>query len=186
MSVKHPLQTTSPMPKMGARSPCYFAFLWGCELDMPFNYDQLNTHFGHIFPAHVEELSELLIQLRKQFFGDLDLMLILAIIGSRSLPARYTRAMTYDQFNASEKKAANLQPINIQSVAECSGIARETVRRKVKKLEEAGLIERHQNGMLRVTDNATRTLSSSTNASLQYLVALGDIARDAKYASSGE
>ena len=146
---------------------------------MPFNYDQLTTHFGHIYPAHVEELCELLIQLRKQFFGDLDLMLILAIIGSRSLPARLASAMTYDEFKSVAKKAANLQPINIQSVAECSGIARETVRRKVNKLEELGLIERSQNGMLHVTDNATRTLSASTDASLQYLAALGDIYRNA-------
>ncbi|WP_417614056.1 DeoR family transcriptional regulator [Oceanisphaera sp.] len=149
---------------------------------MPFNYDQLTTHFGHIYPAHVQELCELLISLRKQFFGDLDLMLILAIIGSRTLPARHSTTMTYQEFMASEKQATRGQPINIQSVSECSGIARETVRRKIQKLEALGLVERSQNGMLTVTAKAASTLSSSTEASLQYLAALGDISRGTGHA----
>lgn len=141
---------------------------------MTFNYEQLTTHFGHIFPTHVEELCELLIVLRQQFFGDLDLMLILAIVGSRALPARRATAMTYQEFLTRDRLAAGVQPINIQSVAECSGIARETVRRKVKKLSEHGLINRDEDGMLSVTEKATQVLSLSTEASLQYMAALGE------------
>lgn len=140
---------------------------------MPFSYENITTHFGHIFPTHVEELCELLIVLRKQFFGDLDLMLILAIIGSRALPARQARAMTYDEFLTDNNKNRTQHPINIQSVAECSGIARETVRRKVNKLVEVGFVERDTNGMLKITAQATNELAPSTEASLQYLVALG-------------
>ena len=62
---------------------------------MPFSSEKITSHFGHIFPTHVDALCELLIELRQQFFGDLDLMLILAIIGSRALPARQTSNMTY-------------------------------------------------------------------------------------------
>ncbi|MGO5000087.1 DeoR family transcriptional regulator [Oceanisphaera sp. W20_SRM_FM3] len=141
---------------------------------MPFNYQQVTTHFGHIYPAHVEELCELLIVLRKQFFGDLDLMLILAIIGSRTLPARQSTAMTYQEFMANDKDVVQVQAINIQSVAECSGIARETVRRKIQKLETLGLVVRDEQGMLSVTAKAATNLSDSTEASLQYLAALGD------------
>lgn len=141
---------------------------------MPFNYQQLTTHFGHIYPAHVEELCELLIVLRKQFFGDLDLMLILAIIGSRTLPARQSTTMSYEEFMHPDKEVVQLQPINIQSVAECSGIARETVRRKVLKLETLDLVVRDENGMLSVTAKAATNLSASTEASLQYLSALGE------------
>ncbi|MGO1247566.1 MAG: DeoR family transcriptional regulator [Oceanisphaera sp.] len=140
---------------------------------MPFSYEKITTHFGHIFPTHVEELCELLIILRKQFFGDLDLMLILAIIGSRALPARHAKAMTYDEFLTNNDKNRTNQPINIQSVAECSGIARETVRRKVNKLEELGYVTRNDQGMLKVTAKATTELTASTEASMQYLVALG-------------
>ena len=139
---------------------------------MPLSYEKITYNFGHIFPAHVEALCELLIALRQQFFGDLDLMLILAIISSRALPARQSSSMSYKQFiNDHNKKRAD-QPINIQSVAECSGIARETVRRKVHKLEELGFIERDSHGMLTVTVKAFNTLAPATEASLQYLVAI--------------
>ncbi len=133
---------------------------------MPLSYEKITNNFGHIFPAHVEALCELLIALRQQFFGDLDLMLILAIISSRALPARQSSSMSYQQFiNDHNKKRAD-QPINIQSVAECSGIARETVRRKVHKLEELGFIERDSRGMLTVTVKALNTLAPATEASL--------------------
>ena len=111
--------------------------------------------------------------LRQQLFGDLDLMLILAIIGSRALPARQTSNMTYAEFISDNTKDRADQPINIQSIAECSGIARETVRRKVHKLEELGFIARDPSGMLTVTDKAISQLAPATEASLQYLITLG-------------
>ena len=111
--------------------------------------------------------------LRQQFFGDLDLMLILAIIGSRALPARQTSNMTYAEFISDNTKDRADQPINIQSIAECSGIARETVRRKVHKLEDLGFIARDPSGMLTVTDKAINQLAPATEASLQYLITLG-------------
>lgn len=121
----------------------------------------------------MDALCELLIVLRQQFFGDLDLMLILAIIGSRALPARQTSNKTYAEFISDNTKDRADQPINIQSIAECSGIARETVRRKVHKLEELGFIARDPSGMLTVTDKAISQLAPATEASLQYLITLG-------------
>ncbi len=140
---------------------------------MPFSSEKITSHFGHIFPTHVDALCELLIVLRQQFFGDLDLMLILAIIGSRALPARQTSNMTYAEFISDNTKDRADQPINIQSIAECSGIARETVRRKVHKLEDLGFIARDPSGMLTVTDKAINQLAPATEASLQYLMTLG-------------
>ncbi len=140
---------------------------------MPFSSEKITSHFGHIFPTHVDALCELLIVLHQQFFGDLDLMLILAIIGSRALPARQTSNMTYAEFISDNTKDRADQPINIQSIAECSGIARETVRRKVHKLEDLGFIARDPSGMLTVTDKAINQLAPATEASLQYLITLG-------------
>ncbi len=136
---------------------------------MPFSSEKITSHFGHIFPTHVDALCELLIVLRQQFFGDLDLMLILAIIGSRALPARQTSNMTYAEFISDNAKDRADQPINIQSIAECSGIARETVRRKVHKLEELGFIARDPSGMLTVTDKAINQLAPATEAKFAIL-----------------
>ena len=139
---------------------------------MPLSYEKVTHHFGHIFPNHIEALCELLIVLRQQFMGDLDFMLILAIISSRALPARHTSSMTYAEFISDNKKERADQPINIQSIAECSSIPRETVRRKVHKLEDLGFIERDSSGMLKVTDKAIQQLKPATEASLHYLVTL--------------
>ncbi|MDP5292465.1 hypothetical protein Q9290_09205 [Oceanimonas sp. CHS3-5] len=136
---------------------------------MAIDDDHLTTHFGRIWPAHVEALTGLLIQLRQQFDGDLDLMLILGIIGTRTQPARQASAMTYSQFMANDRPVPASRPINIQSVAECSGIARETVRRKVSKLESMGLVTREASGNLLVTPQATGALTPSTEASLRYM-----------------
>ena len=141
---------------------------------MPLSYEKVTDNFGQIFPTHVEALCELLIVLRQQFFGDLDLMLILAIISSRTLPARQANNMTYTEFISDDSKHRADKPINIQSIAECSGIPRETVRRKVRKLEELDFIERDCNGMLKITDKAVSQLKPATEASMHYLVALGD------------
>ena len=136
--------------------------------------ENITHHFGHIFPAHVEALCELLIVLRQQFFADLDLMLIVAIIGSRTLPARLASNMSYTDFISDHSKVRADQPINIQSIAECSGIPRETVRRKVNKLEKLGFIERDANSMLKITDKATQQLRPATEASLHYLITLSE------------
>lgn len=145
---------------------------------MPLSYEKVIDNFGQIFPTHVEALCELLIVLRQQFFGDLDLMLILAIISSRTLPARQANNMTYTEFISDDSKHRADKPINIQSIAECSGIPRETVRRKVRKLEELGFIERDSNGMLKITDKAVSQLKPATEASMHYLVALSDTQKD--------
>lgn len=151
---------------------------------MPLSYEKIIINFGHIFPAHVEALCELLIVLRQQFFGDLDLMLILAIIGSRALSARKASNMTYNEFISANSKERADQPINIQSIAECSGIPRETVRRKVHKLEELGFIERDPSGMLKVTSKAMSQLAPATEASLQYLIALSSLLNQPSRSSS--
>ena len=149
--------------------PSFFLLFHKDIKTMAIEDDHLTTHFGRIWPAHVEALTGLLIQLRQQFDGDLDLMLILGIIGTRAQPARQASAMTYDQFMAGERPTPAGRPINIQSVAECSGMARETVRRKVSKLEQMRLITREANGNLLVTPEATRALTPATEASLRYM-----------------
>lgn len=141
---------------------------------MSFSSEKITHNFGHIFPTHVEALCELLIVLRQQFFADLDLMLIVAIIGSRTLPARLASNMSYTDFISDNSKERADQPINIQSIAECSGIPRETVRRKVNKLEELGFIERDSCNMLKITDKAIHQLKPATEASLHYLITLSE------------
>lgn len=140
---------------------------------MPFDHTVLKEHFGDIWPVHVDGFTELLITLRRQFRGDLDLVLVLAIIGSRTLPSRRTRGMSYQDFADGTRRDPRPNPINLQSVAECSGIPRETVRRKVRELQMLGWVDRRQGGVLVVTPKAAQDLAPATEATFRYLIAVG-------------
>ncbi|MBF0255171.1 MAG: helix-turn-helix domain-containing protein [Gammaproteobacteria bacterium] len=133
----------------------------------------LEQHFGEIWPVHVQHFTELLIRLRQGFAGDLDLMLILAIIGSRTLPCRRTSSFTLDEFIESRREPRP-EPINLQSIAECSGIPRETVRRKLQQMEGLGWVSKDDQGHYAATAKASQDLVGQTQASLDYLKALFD------------
>jgi DNA-binding IclR family transcriptional regulator len=59
--------------------------------------------------------------------------------------------------------------INALSIAEYTGIPRETVRRKVNELIQKGWVTRDDNGDLVPTPKAAQDLSQSTDATLDYL-----------------
>ena len=139
---------------------------------MGFGRDELMDNFGRIWPVHVEHFTELLITLRREFDGDLDRMLVLAVIGLRTLPARRAAGASYAAFQAGRLPDLP-SPINVQSIADTSGIPRETVRRKVMALERSGWIERHEGGYLVVSPQARNELSAATEATMRYLVAIG-------------
>jgi len=139
---------------------------------MPFDQDTLRTHFGRIWPIHNDAFSELLVILRRHFDGDLDRMLVLAIIGSRTLARGGIDGMSYDGFSARDQPGAASAPINLQSIADYSGIPRETVRRKVRDLLQRGWISRCDKGYLVATNKAARDLAPSTEATLRYLATI--------------
>lgn len=101
-------------------------------------------------PAHTQALlgplAELLSVAREAFGGDLDKYLILIVIT--------IRAANHPQFLetvAAARAAGHDLPvfpslgINIQSVADSVGAPKETVRRKVAEMVDAGWIERRGN-----------------------------------------
>ena len=89
--------------------------------------DLLAANFEDIAPDLVSRLVEVLSQGR-QAFGDLDRVLILLVICERS-----------------KLRGPRAGWTNIRSIAESTGLPRETVRRKVAQLAEEGLISREGN-----------------------------------------
>ena len=59
--------------------------------------------------------------------------------------------------------------INLQSIADYSGIPRETVRRKEATLVARGWVERDAQGLLAITDLAKDSLDGLTDSSVRYL-----------------
>lgn len=113
------------------------------------NYGEATYHLG-VF------MMNYLRRLHAQFDGDLALVIVLGEIGQHSarrifreaLPAsgKDSRTLLTDEF-----VAANLRRCNMLSVAEASGIPRETVRRKVDKLIRMGFVSRAEDGTLAIT-----------------------------------
>jgi hypothetical protein len=138
---------------------------------MTVDEDTLSACFGRIWPAHNDAFCELLVTLRRHFGGDLDRMLVLAIIGSRTLSRGRIDDLCYDRF-MDGKRANAAAPINLQSIADYSGIPRETVRRKLKDLEQSGWIARRDKGCLVATAKAAEDLEPATLATMRYLAAV--------------
>lgn len=132
--------------------------------------DHLTRNFGRIWPQHVASLTQFLIDCRRSFDGDIDLFLVLCVIGERTFSARHAPAdMNFDSWNATSVKDVRSEEINVQSLADFSGIPRETVRRKLSTLVEKGWVARDERGYITATEKAKQDLSPLTMASLVYL-----------------
>lgn len=142
------------------------------ELDTQF----VREKFGFIWPCHVETLTRFLIECRRHFRGDLDLFLVLCIVGDRTFSRRKTPSdMTFDNFNDPANHPVEAEALNARSIADFSGIPRETVRRKVRDLIKLGWILREQDGRLRATDKARIDLMPLTETSIDYLVRMARV-----------
>jgi hypothetical protein len=144
----------------------------------------IQRNFNTIWPVHLAAFTRLLTQLRARFDGDLDLVLVLAVIGGRIRSDHWSSALVSARELTTNKDHEDRQyPINIQSVAEYSGIPRETVRRKVAVLQRKGWVTRDAKGRLSASGKAAEDLEAETQNSIAYLAALlaaFDAARDAE------
>lgn len=133
----------------------------------------IRNNFALIWPVHLAAFTRLLTQLRASFDGDLDLLLVMAVIGERTRPESWTpEIMTYRQLTSRSGDEHLQYPINIQSVADYSGIPRETVRRKVSVLQDKGWVTRDAEGRLAVSPTAARELEAATGDTVAYLAGL--------------
>jgi DNA-binding MarR family transcriptional regulator len=132
--------------------------------------DWLDKGFGRIFPTHVSAMAELFVVLRRTFDGDLDAVLILAVIGDRKFSRRDPSAeLSLERLGSTRTVDVEAPAINVSSISDYTGIPRESVRRKVAKLIEQGWVEREDNRDLRPTPKAAEDLKEATDATLSYL-----------------
>jgi hypothetical protein len=132
--------------------------------------DEVKAAFGKVWPVHVQSLTRFLIECRRAFDGDLDMFLVLAVIGDRTYSQQHADPdMTYDAFRSGHASQTEAIDINLRSIAEFSGIPRETVRRKLNDLLEKGWVRRNANGSLTATRTASDDLQPLTLASITYI-----------------
>lgn len=132
-----------------------------------------DTHFGRIHARHSGALNRYMIECRKACDGDLDLFLIMAIVGERTFTATHApEVMSHKDFVSGTVSDVDPLPINLQSIADFSGIPRETVRRKLELLISRGWVVRGEHGYVTATDTANQALQSLTQSTLRYLADL--------------
>lgn len=135
-------------------------------------------HFGQIWPIHVDGLIRLLSQLRAAFHGDLDSVLILAVIGSAVLPRhKLQRDISYAEFLEGSARKTLIAPLNTNSIAEITGIPRETVRRKLANLERKGWALRTDGKHWVIGDRARKEFEPMTDLSLEYISTIAEVVR---------
>ena len=132
--------------------------------------DAFCQSFGKLHALHVEALMRHLIECRRVCDGDMDLFLVLMIIGERTFTARGApEEMSLTDFSEGTVRSLRPAAINLQSIADYSGIPRETVRRKIEILIEKGWVERSERRFVSATDKARDSLSNLTASELRYL-----------------
>ena len=101
-------------------------------------YLVMQYHFVQFFAEHLADVSRV-------FEADLQSVLVLALVGQMEIEARI-RLQLDDAGLTPTDAMGRVARINISSIAEISGIPRETVRRKAEALARQGWIERDVNG----------------------------------------
>ena len=102
---------------------------------------RIRENYSRLAPALLSALTDYLIVSRRQA-NDLDRQLVLLIIMLRSAMARGFADLPSEQVLSGELESLPTLWTNIRSIADSTGIPRETVRRKVNDLIKDGLVKR--------------------------------------------
>jgi hypothetical protein len=117
-----------------------------------------------LWPAHNASFARLLVALRKQFDGDLDAMLVLLVVSLGTSRTNWQQSLMGEW-----SPGAQLTSTNTQSIADATGIPRESVRRKLERLRGKGWVERQESGYWAPTLRAAEDLRPSTLETIAYL-----------------
>ena len=129
----------------------------------------IRQQFGDFWPTHTRAFGDFLIEARRGFGGDLDSLLILTVIGGRSMASYRAMGMNYEEFLDGKPSSEQLpRYTNIQSIAEVTGIPRETARRKVRDMIARGWIEDTAHGLV-ASRTCANELEAVTEATFRYL-----------------
>lgn len=114
-----------------------------------------SSHPTVMRPRLISLSLRLLLHLRAQFQGDLDSGIVhLVLLEQAARHPNFNSMLTAGDGEDAADAWASLYGVNTKSIADSTGIARETVRRKLRELERRGWAMRHPDGLYRVTRSA--------------------------------
>jgi hypothetical protein len=123
--------------------------------------------FDEIYPSYRFALARLLVTLRKDFAGDLDAMLVLLTLSLGTDRSDWAKALLGDF-----EPSTQVRLTNTQSIAEASGIPRETVRRKLETMRARGWVTRDEKGNWTPCRQVVTDLRESSQETIGFIRAL--------------
>lgn len=139
--------------------------------------DWVEARLDTLHPKHVAAFVRLLTELRALFDGDLDAMLVLAAVAADVERDEWRYAL----LDTAEGQGTHT-PANALSIALSTGIPRETVRRKLAKLEKMNIARKDARGHWSATPESAEILRPGTMANITYIKALLNAVLDAERA----
>jgi hypothetical protein len=128
------------------------------------------------WPSHIENFTWFLVQCRRYFNGDMDRLLVFCVISNRNISAENMREDgKLEDLGLDRSHRVTEKPINLQSIADCSGLPRETARRKLQDLTALGWVERDKRGNFSTTAKATADLAPLKKIGIRYLARMKGI-----------
>jgi hypothetical protein len=125
------------------------------------------ARFETIYPVHRLGLARLLVVLRQDFGGDLDAMLVLLSVSLGVISNDWPAAL-FDEVPESR----NARLTNTQSIADTTGIPRESVRRKLAAMRAKGWVRRNESGNWEPTRQAAADLRAGSAATVTFIADL--------------
>jgi hypothetical protein len=116
------------------------------------------AHYPSVASELLKPLLELLLASRRACGGDVDKFLILLVVATRVAEHPEFAALTPHHLAEAEVETLPSRGTNVRSIADSTDIPKETVRRKVSELIEAGWLERRGRD-LTLTSRAYQMLS---------------------------
>ena len=107
--------------------------------------ERLRANYSRFALPLLSQLLELLVATRTASDGDVESFVIVLTVALRMVDQASFRALSYDQIAGGGGDTPLSAGTNLRSIAESTGIPRETVRRKVEALDAAGFLVRRDN-----------------------------------------
>jgi hypothetical protein len=124
---------------------------------------QVSENYPSIAPDLLQPLLRFMTVARTVVGGDADKILLMLIIGVRTTQHPDFADLTLEELNSGDVPVLPSLGINVRSIADSIGMPKETVRRKVGELIEAGWLVRADHD-LRYTAEGYKAVASAREA----------------------
>ncbi|HEX8570826.1 MAG TPA: hypothetical protein VF699_13030 [Caulobacteraceae bacterium] len=131
----------------------------------------LRGNYASVAKDLIAPVVDLLGVARSAFGGDLDKLLIVLVVALRTAEDPKARELDFDDVLRGDLKEYPSLRTNVRSIAESTGVPRETVRRKIADLVAAGWVARDGDA-LSYTPEASRAVGPVRDAMIDAAVKL--------------